>query len=98
MAGDNNGRIYDQHGSISNERVSWLHTVGADFSVANSIRDVAHQFDGIFSGFDFVRWSESADFNDRCRKKLVLSGPVCDPGTGGLSVIWNAPQWSPFRR
>lgn len=32
------------------------------------------------------------------KKKLVLSGPICNSGTGSLSVFWNASQWSPVRK
>ena len=92
----------------------WLATTAAGFAasmevsplngligcilLANSIGDAAHQLDGIFSGSDYVRGSELAAFNDRRRKKLVLSGPICNSGTGSLSVFWNAPQWSPVRK
>lgn len=96
MAGNNSGRICSKHGSISPERLDWLHTVGADFCVANSIGDAAHQLDGIFSGSDFVRGSELAAFNDRRRKKLVLSGPICNSGTGSLSVFGMHPNGLPL--
>lgn len=98
MAGDNISRICSKHGSVSYERVDGMLAAGANFSVADSFGDAAHQLDGIFSGSDSICWSEPAAFNDRRRKKLVLSGPVCNSGAGGLPVFWNAPQWPPVRR